>query len=214
MATQNQQQVLQKQLLEIQTTIYDKIPKGRSIYFITICIPYKYKVYDIVTFTKIAKVILSIFEKHLLKHDRRWTQHLYDFDAFFENKNNEGQYHMHLIATFIDKNGKQLSKDYIEQALIKTSNTMKRFYHADRNLDYDIKLVPYEEANNIIGYCTKEIIAAGYLNTNKLSVPYVLFGLQKVHRKRKNLTKTQRQIRKAKTKEELAEILYSKFPNK
>lgn len=207
----NTEEKLKQELADFQDTIYNKIPKGRSTYFITICHPYKYKVYDIGTFAKINKIILSIFEKHLLNHNRRWMFHLYDFDAFFENKNNEDQFHLHLLATFIDNAGKQLSKDYIDKALSKTNNTMKLFYHADRDLDYDIKLVPYRDIKKVIGYCTKEMTTAGYLNTNRWYNPQTLFEFDKTHSKRKNLTKTQRQIRRIKTKDDMAAILYSKY---
>ena len=202
---------LKQELIDFQKLIYNKIPQGCSIYFITICLPYKFRVPDIVTFTQIIKRLLSIFERHLLKHNRRWAKHIYDFDAFLENENGEGQWHLHLLGTFIDDAGNQLSKDYINKAMYKTSNTMKLFYHADRDLDYDIKLVPYRDVEHIVGYCTKEMIACGFLNTNRSICPQVLFEIHKTHRKRKNLTKTQRRIRRIKTSDDMAAILYSKY---
>lgn len=202
---------LKQALANFQRLIFNKTPNGRSIYFITICLPYKFSVPDIMTFTQIMKRLLYIFEKHLLKHNRRWMDHLYDFDAFFENQNYNGQWHLHLLGTFIDHAGIQLSKDYLDKALSKTSNTILRFYKANQKLDYDIKLVPYSDLKRVVGYCTKEMTVSGFLNTNRYTCAQVLFGFHKTHRKRKNLTKTQRRIRRIKNKEDMSAILYSKY---
>ena len=201
---------LKQELADFQKLIYDKIPTGCSIYFITICLPYKFRVPDIAAFTTIITRILYIFEKHLLKHNRRWMKYLYDFDAFCENQNHNGPWHLHLLGTFIDNAGKQLPQHYIDTALSKTSNTLIKYYMATQKLDYDIKLVPYRDAETIVGYCTKEMLAGEFLNTNRYICARLLFGDPKTG-KRKNLTKTQRQIRRMKTKDDMAVILHSKY---
>lgn len=191
---------LQRQLESIQQTIYSKIPHDASTYFITITLPYKFKTYDIGCFADRMKYLLSKFIKHLLNCKRRWIDSVYDFDAFFENVDQTEPWHLHLLGTFIDQTtGAQLPKNLIEEMMQKASYRFKQHYGLDREINYKIKLVPYSDIQTVIGYCTKELIQGNVLCSDRIYCPQTLFNpLPKQPTKKKNLTKTQRKIRKIK----------------
>lgn len=204
------------QQMEIRQMIGAKIPHDTPVYFITISFPFEFRTYDLGVAVSRARYLMSKFEKHLLHCDRRWIEKVYDFDLFFENVKGKKEWHMHLLATFINPTtGEQLPETVIADTLEKACTRFMSHYNLSRALDSDVKLVPYEDAQKVIEYCTKELLYNDTLHADRIYCPQTLFNHSDVSpkkdKKRPKHTKLQRKIRRARTKDDLLQVLSQKY---
>lgn len=200
----------------IRRMIYAKIPHNAPVYFITISFPFEFRTYDLGVAVSRARYLMSKFEKHLLHCDRRWTDKPYDFDLFFENVKDSKEWHIHLLATFMNPTtGAQLSEDFITDCMSKACAQFMSHYNLSRAIDSDVKLVPYNDVQKVIEYCTKELSYDDSLHTDRMYCPQTLFNLpSNTYKKGKNrgkYNKIQRKIRRARTKDDLSQVLSQKY---
>lgn len=152
-----------KQLEEFQMFFYNKIPAGTSVYHIIIQFPYELKTYNAGIFAYRLKLLAKLYEKRLCRYGKNFYKHPYHLDTFFENEFETSWFHVHMLGTFIDKSGTQLPFVFVENCLKKACEGFKRQYKLNGNINYKVQLVPYEDALNIVGYCTKEFVRPDWL---------------------------------------------------
>lgn len=158
MIEEKEEEKLEKDLRTIQLDSFNKIPVGKSIFFISVNFSYDFKTYDLEISVERTKSFLNIALKRLSRYKRRFHNRFDDFVVFFENKNNTEPWHFHMIATFIDQEGVQLDYDFVKDCMKKACSGLKKKHNLSGNIDCDVKFVPYTETLPTIAYCTKDLI--------------------------------------------------------
>lgn len=201
---------------EIKNLLYKKLSRKAHFYHIIVSFPYCFKTRDIVTFTNRAKSLLVLLQKRLLHYKNRFHKDFYDTDIFFENKHEKEPFHLHILSAFIGQSGKQLSRTFVEDCVKKACVGFEIKHDLSGKMDVVVKFIPRKDALYLADYCTKELIKyhkstnTTEFRTDKMYCSETLFDPPK-KRKRKNLTKTQRKLRRMKSVEDAADILQAKY---
>lgn len=204
---------LKKELIEIRKFI----EQNHSGYFISIQLPLALKSNRLDITDQHFKYILSKFEKHLQGGSTSWIKHLYNFIGFYENRFEQGTYHLHILGSFINPlTNARIPIEEMHRAMEKANNQLVNRYDLKHGLEYDIQIV-----NNMpktSKYCTKELIYKGFVDSDRITTAAIMFDPhKKPHKRLSKARQRQKQINnmysaKARTRSAICETLSTKYP--
>lgn len=148
-----------------------------SGYFITIQLPPALKSRDKKITEEYFTYVLTKFEKHLQSGSNRWIKEPYRFMGFYENRFEQGAYHLHILGNFINpKTNERITLEKMNNAMEKASNHLMNRYNQKYGLDYDIQLIGniYKTSE----YCIKELIFKGFVDSDRILISDLLFKPQ------------------------------------
>lgn len=170
---------LKKDLIEIRKFIENNY----SGYFISIQLPLALKNQNLYITDKHFKYILAKFEKYLQGGSEDWIRHLYNFMGFYENKFEQGTFHLHILGSFINPlTNERIPLEEMYNAMEKANDKLKKRFDLRQGLEYDIELV--NDMPKTSKYCTKELIYKGFVDSDRITTAEIMFNPHKKSHKR------------------------------
>ena len=175
-------------------------------YFISIQLPFALRNYDLSQTEHFFKYILSKFEKHLQGGSKAWIKHPYRFIGFYENKFDQGTWHIHILGSFTNPcTGAHIGLDEMDVALGKANKKLMKRYKLRQGIEYDIQIA--NSMPKVSKYCTKELMFKGFVDSDRITTSEILFDYHKKPHKRKK----KRLINRTYTRTEIKQKLSQKY---
>ena len=161
--------------------IWQFVNNNFSGYFISLQLPLVLKTVNKDKAEEYFKNFLSKFEKHLQGGSENWIKHPCIFIGFYENKFEQGTYHLHILGSFINpKTNDRIKFEKMYRAAEKANNIFMKRYK--QKIDYDIQTV--KNMPRTSRYCTKELIFKGFVDSDRITTSEILFDYHKKTKKR------------------------------